>query len=126
MRKILLAILFITFAVTGGVYAVNTTFTPSEKDFIDTISRGNPYLLKDGKPTFTIDSMSRIEGEWYIVTIKTIHPVDTYTPVRLVMHAKKLPSRPLRVVAGPDTHFDNNLLLTNDIPNSVIEELSKS
>lgn len=99
-----------------------TSRQPSNEEFIQAITKKFPDFIDGDTPVIAIDSVSRHDYVWYIVTIKSKDKVETFVPVKLVLH--NFDSN-LSVSLGPDTSFTDTEIKTQNLPESVILELRK-
>ena len=95
----------------------------TEERMLDVIVSEFPSFSSEGKPVIELESVSVHGDGWYVATIKSLHPVKNPVPVRIVLVEKE---GQIRSIIGPETHFSEAKMLSLNIPDSVILELSKS
>jgi hypothetical protein len=98
----------------------------SSEHILQAIIHDIPAFSSAGKPIIQIASVSHIEGGWYVVILKSLHPVKTFVPVKVILMDQGLPDHLLTVVLGPDTHFTEDEMTAHNLPDPVILELQKS
>jgi len=100
----------------------------SEKELLEAITNEYSDFISDSKPVIQIDSVSQHEEKWYVVTIKSLQPVENFVPVKVVLidHNHNEDNGRLQVLLGPDIHFSVPQAMALNIPDSVIMELQKS
>lgn len=89
---------------------------------LSVITTTYPAYTKEDKPVIEISSVVTIDTKWHIVTIKSLRAGENFVPVKVIIFDANTVSR---VVAGPDTSFDETVLLKQNVPDSVILELRK-
>lgn len=109
--------------------------TYTDEELLRIIVKDIPALTYKGKPVVRIYSVAHREDKWYVVTIKSLRPVKTFVPVRLVLLNQGEPSNKLTVVQGPDVQFSTTEhadseagydITALNMPDWVILELQKS
>lgn len=125
MKKVI--IIFTVFALLISLGALTflriqqaTTPQPSNEDFLQAITHKFPDFADNNEPVITIDSISRHEYKWYIVTIKSLDRVENFVPVKLIMVDE---GDNLSVILGPDTQFTELEMISHNLPESAILEL---
>lgn len=103
---------------------IQQTITPRVPDekLASAIISQFPDLSNQGNPVFDIESVSRHDIWWYVVTIKSSSNISKPALVHLVILNT---NDGLRVVSGPDTYTNKGVLIGTDLPDSVILELEK-
>lgn len=123
-------IVLVLVLVTGiGVFLgyKQSTFVPSdttlseEELVIKTITGISPVFSHEGNPVFAIDSLSRYDEKWYVVTIRSIHETKATVPVYFLFART---NDTLQTILGPDTRFSESEMLHYNVPDSIIREFS--
>lgn len=131
MRRFIAATLLLSVLAAGAwLFILNqsepSSEAPSEDSFLQFITDTFPLFTEKNEPVIAVDSISRHENNWYIVTIKSIHDVEVFVPVRIIVFYREGLERDPSVILGPDTHFTETEMLSNNIPDSIIRELRDS
>lgn len=96
---------------------------PSNDEFIQAITDKFPDFIDDDDPVIAVDSVSRHNYKWYIVTIKSLSKVEVFIPVKVVVLDE---GDSLSVILGPDTYFTEAEIALHNLPESAILELQES
>lgn len=96
---------------------------PSNDEFIQAITDKFPDFIDDDDPVIAVDSVSRHNYKWYIVTIKSLDRVENFVPVKLIIVDE---GDNLSVILGPDTQFTELEMISRNLPESAILELQES
>ncbi len=137
VNKALIASVILLPVILVGVWigSQNTqpkpTIKHTEEEILQVIIRDIPAFSNEGKPVAQIDSISRHDDKWYVATVKSLHPVKNFVPVKVVLLDYGKPSNNLKVVLGPSVYFSDHDLRDHgmaslNLPDSVIIELQKS
>lgn len=104
----------------------NTILPPPDKrnasDITSALKVTHPELFtKDSKPIFNVVKISRVQPQWYIITIKATSQKSIET--RLVLFDQHFKATDMLSYAGPQSRFSSDELVKTDIPDKVQTEL---
>lgn len=111
-----------------GIFTFRTYFStslPSNRVVLQTITNQYPEFLSNNKPVIQVESVSRFEDEWYIITLKSLNEVEQFVPVKALLTETPHTSTGLKIVLGPEVHFTESEMRYYNLPDTVIKELQK-
>ena len=127
MKRLVVSLVALFIIIGAGAIIFNNFYPkqnklPYDKELIQAITRTFPaYLYKD-KPIVEVASVSKYDNAWYDVTIKSLHEVKEFVPVKIVLVDSQ---DGLHVVLGPDALFTEDQMLQANLPDAVIIGLQK-
>ena len=97
----------------------------SQSDISTAITNKVPELMdNDGKPTFTITKMERLQKAWYVIFLRTNDDTTNSNPFKALVYDGGSKDG-LSVLLGPGSAFPEDEALKLGIPSEIVKELNK-
>ncbi len=92
-------------------------------DYVTAITKAVPGLLDNNQPIFTINSVTKLDTNWYVVVIKSNQNDDT---LRALIFDSTVATDTVSLVLGPSISFDKSEIPTSiSLPDKIYQEFIK-